>query len=137
MRIQLDDLAYPPTRSHADDAGLDLYSRQTLTIPAGGSAVFDTGVHIALPHGWYGKIESRSGLNIKHGIVSCGGVIDSNYRGSIVVKLYNLSKDNYVVEGGDRIAQLVIMPCLIQTIEIVDELEETDRGNAGFGSSGR
>lgn len=137
MKIKLDEMAYRPTRAHPTDAGLDLYSRQTVMIPAGWSAVFDTGVHIQFEPGTYGKIESRSGLNVKFGIVSCGGVIDESYTGSITVKLYNLSTSDYVVEGGDRIAQLVIMPYLSPEIEIVDELDETDRGSGGFGSTGR
>lgn len=132
--------AYEPVRAHEDDAGLDLRSRDAVAIPARGGAVIDTGVHIQLPSGYYGKIESKSGLNVKHGIVACGGVIDESYRGSIVVKLYNLTDKDYLVFPGDKVAQLVIMPYIAPPIEYVEslsELGETERGANGFGSTGR
>lgn len=152
MKIMLDEGAKCPTRAHEDDAGLDLYARETITIhPYGDSeydvitrrirklpnhASFDTGVHIEIPRGWYGKIESKSGLNVKHNIVSCGGVVDSGYTGSIVVKLYNIGTEPYTFHKGEKIAQIIIQPYLATELEVVDELSETDRGNAGFGSSG-
>jgi dUTP pyrophosphatase len=126
-----------PERAHPEDAGLDLRAREDATIYPHGSAVFDNGVHLGITPTWYGKIESRSGLNIKHGIVSCGGVIDSGYTGSIAVKLYNLGERVYRVRRGDKIAQLVLMPCGAPALEQVDELEVTDRGDGGFGSTGR
>ena len=137
MKIMLEPTAFMPKRAHDTDAGLDLRSRWHTLIPAHGSAEFDTGVHIELPHGWYGKIESKSGLNVNHGIVSLGGTIDEPYRGSIVVKLYNMSDEDYVVNAGDKVAQLVIMQYLAPELEVVDELSETDRGSLGFGSSGK
>ena len=152
MNIVLEEGAYLPERAHDTDAGLDLRARETKTIyptPAkmtatyrtseqpDNSATFDTGVHIELPHGWYGKIESKSGLNVNHGIVSCGGVIDEGYVGSIAVKLYNLSGEPYTVQAGDKIAQLVIMPYIAPELEVVNELESTSRGTNGFGSTGR
>lgn len=139
MRIKLDEGAFTPTRAHPTDAGMDLYAREEKVIPARGSAVFDTGVHIELPRGTVGMLKSKSGLNVKYGIVS-EGVIDVGYTGSIVAKLYNLSDEDYVVHKGDKITQLVIMLYIAPDksgIEIVDELEATDRGNNGFGSSGR
>lgn len=136
MKIMLEPTAFMPRRAYPTDAGLDLRSRWHTLIPAHGSAEFDTGVHIELPHGWYGKIESKSGLNVKYGVVSLGGTIDESYRGSIVVKLYNMSDEDYVVNAGDKVAQLVIMQYLAPELEVVDELSETDRGNNGFGSSG-
>lgn len=158
LAVSLDDGAIAPTRAHDTDAGLDLYSRSTVIIPPFGthsiewdenevckaihrkpnSASFDTGVHITLPPGHFGKIESKSGLNMKHSIVSCGGVIDEGYTGSIVVKLYNLGTEPYTVNAGDKIAQLVIMPCIYPDVEIVDEIEQgTERGDNGFGSTGK
>ena len=137
MKIMLEPTAFMPVRAHATDAGLDLRSQWHTLIPAHGSAVFDTGVHIELPHGWYGKIESKSGLNVMHDIVSCGGVIDEEYIGSIVVKLYNFSDKDYVVNAGDKVAQMVIMPYIAPELEVVDKLGETDRGSRGFGSSGK
>ena len=136
MRIVLDKGAYMPTRAHCADAGLDLYSREDCIVYAGSSAVFDTGVHIELPPYSVGFIKSKSGLNTKHGIVS-EGVIDEGYTGSIVVKLYNHSGKDYAVKKGDKITQLVILPIIKPELELVDSLEETDRGNNGFGSSGR
>jgi len=137
LRIKLDPGAFLPERAHDTDAGLDLRSMWLQTIPARGSAAFDTGLHVEIPVGYYGKIESRSGLNVKHGIVSCGGVIDVGYTGSIVVKLYNLTDEPYLVEPGDKIVQLVITPCETPKLVIVSELSETERGTSGFGSSGR
>ena len=140
MKIKLDAGAYMPERAHETDAGLDLRAREGKMIWSGGCAVFDTGVHIALPHFMYGKIESKSGLNVNHDIVSCGGVIDEGYTGSIKVKLYNLGKTSYRVHAGDKIAQLVIMPYCAPKLELVyflDELGQSDRGENGFGSTGR
>ena len=126
-----------PTRSNPDDAGLDLYAVYGATIHPGESASFDTGVCLQLPKNTFGKIESRSGLNVKHGVVCCGGVIDAGYTGSIVVKLYNLSDTPYRINAGDRIAQLIIQPYVIVGLEETDELAKSDRGAAGFGSSGK
>lgn len=137
MKILLDKGAHVPIRAHKTDAGMDLYAMDTKTLKMLDSACFDTGVHIQLPPNTYGKIESKSGLNVKHGIVSCGGVIDEGYIGSIVVKLYNFGHEDYEVHIGDKIAQLVIMPCLYESVEVVDKLEDTNRGNNGFGSTGR
>lgn len=151
MKIKLDDGAIMPTRAHETDAGLDLYSREDKIIPRQKivpdqgcfffsnecSETFDTGVHIEIPHGYYGKIESKSGLNVKASVVCCGGVIDEGYTGSIVVKLYNFGSSAYRVFSGDKIAQLIIQPYSAPKLELVDELGKTDRGDNGFGSTGR
>ena len=137
IKILLDEDAKMPTRAHSTDAGLDLYAREDKLIkPFCGSATFDTGVHIGFEPGTYGKIESKSGLNCKNGVVSCGGVIDESYTGSIVVKLYNLSQEEYYVHKGDKIAQLVIMAYHAPEMVEVDHLDDTDRGCSGFGSTG-
>ena len=136
MRIKLDEGAKMPTRAHSTDAGIDLYARETQIIPARESAIFNTGVHIELPPNTVGMLKSKSGLNVKHGITS-EGVIDVGYTGSIVAKLYNNSGYDYKVNAGDKITQLVILPILTPELEEVDELEETDRGTNGFGSTGR
>jgi dUTP pyrophosphatase len=136
MKIMLDEGAKMPTRAHSTDAGLDLYSRDTVIVFAGKSEVFDTGVHIELPKGTVGYIKSKSGLCMKHDIVTTG-TIDEGYNGSIRVKLFNLGDAHYVVNKGDKIAQLVIHPILKPDLELVDKLEETERGANGFGSSGR
>ena len=136
MRVKLDAGAVMPFRAYGNSAGLDLFSRDTITVPAKGSAKFDTGVHIELPKNTAGFLKSKSGLNIYHGITN-EGVIDEDYTGSIVVHLCNNSDKDYTVHKGDKISQLVILPVIIPEIELVDELKEKGRGNRGFGSSGR
>lgn len=136
MRIKLDAGAKMPTRAHEDDAGLDLYARDTQIVPARESAIFDTGVHVELPRGTAGFLKSKSGLNVKHGITG-EGVIDVGYTGSIVVKLYNNSGIDYKIEAGDKISQLVILPVICPALKVVDELSDTERGNGGFGSTGK
>ena len=137
MKVKLLPGSLMPTRAHPTDAGLDLYSRENGHIPPHDSLTFDTGVCVELPHGCYGKIESKSGLNVKHGVVCCGGVIDEPYRGSIAVKLYNMTAYPYDVKAGDKIAQLVIMHYVVPEMIEVEELSDSDRGTDGFGSTGR
>lgn len=136
IKIKLDEGAKMPTRAHSTDAGADLYAKETQIIPARESAKFDTGVHIEIPVGYVGMLKSKSGLNVNHGITS-EGVIDAGYTGSIVAKLYNNSGYDYKVNAGDKITQLVIMPILTPDLEEVNTLEDTERGNGGFGSTGR
>lgn len=136
MKIKLDRGAFVPVRAHATDAGADLLSPIDTTVPARGSRVIDTGVHIQLPHGYVGMLKSKSGLNVKHGITSeC--VIDEGYTGAIKVKLYNHSYVNYSIERGDKITQLVILPCEYVDFDIVNDLEDSERGGDGFGSTGK
>lgn len=136
MKIKLDPMAWIPERAHDTDAGLDLKSPLNITVPARGSATIDTGVHVQLPTGTAGMLKSKSGLNVKYGITS-EGVIDEGYTGSIVVKLYNHTLDDYHVNIGDKISQLVVVPVLTPGLEFVDELDGGERGENGFGSSGR
>lgn len=136
MKIKLDPGAIMPTRAHDTDAGLDLYAMEPKRISARGSAVFDTGVHIELEPNTAGFIKSKSGLNVKHNLAS-EGVVDVGYTGSICVKLYNHGDKPYQVERGDKISQLVVVKIETPELELVDDLEETDRGNNGFGSTGR
>lgn len=137
MKIVLEPWAIMPTRAHEFDAGLDLYSAyDDVCIFPRESELFDTGVHIQLPKNTVGFLKSKSGLNVKYGITS-EGVIDAGYTGSIVVKLYNHSDKPYRVRKGDKISQLVILPCLLPELDVVDSLEDTERGTGGFGSTGR
>ena len=136
MKIKLDPGAFCPTRAHETDAGLDLYATEDKVVPPYGSAIFDTGVHVQLPPFTAGFLKSKSGMNVKHGITS-EGVIDVGYTGSICVKLYNHGSKPYTVQRGDKISQLVVMYIALPTIKIVDELDEADRGNSGFGSTGK
>lgn len=136
LSVVLDEGAIMPTRAHEDDAGLDLYSQENQIVSAKEAGYFDTGVHIEIPKGFVGMLKSKSGLNVKFGIVS-EGVIDAGYTGSIVVKLYNHSGYDYRVKRGDKISQLVILPIITPELEEVKELEQTSRGSGGFGSTGR
>ena len=139
MRIALDSGAFKPTKAHEADGGYDLYAPADATVYNVRGTSIDTGVHVEIPKGYVGLIKSRSGLNIRQNII-CEGVIDSGYTGSIVVKLRlmtDLQHEWVRIHRGDRIAQLVIVPCFNEELEVVDELEDTDRGNNGFGSSGR
>ena len=136
IKVMLDPGAYAPERAHKADAGLDLRSPIKTRLYAGEAVVIDTGVHVQIPTGYVGMLKSKSGLNVNHDIVG-EGVIDSGYTGSIRVKLYNHGTESYMIEVGDKISQLVIMPIETPEIELVCSLEETDRGCCGFGSSGR
>lgn len=136
MRIKLDVGAFAPERAHRQDAGLDIKSPFDATVEAGGSVVIETGVHVEVPFGYVGMLKSKSGLNVRHGITS-EGVIDSGYTGSIRVKLYNHSDRDYTVHKGDKITQLIILPVMLDSIEIVDEIRGYERGDNGFGSTGR
>ena len=135
MKIKLDPGAYKPTRGHIDDAGLDLYSTASLWLHPGKHEVIDTGVHVQIPPGYVGLITSKSGLMAK-GITS-RGTIDCGFTGSIKAVLYNHGDEGYLINAGDKITQLVILPCLTPPLEIVDDLDDTDRGSDGFGSTGR
>lgn len=135
MRIQLDTGAKMPTRGHATDAGLDLYSMEDGYVFAGEHAIFNTGVHVEIPAGYVGLITSKSGLMAK-GITS-RGTIDSGYTGSIKAVLFNHGDKGYLVRKGDKITQLVLLPIITPELEVVEHLEETERANGGFGSTGR
>ncbi len=140
MKIALDHNAILPTRAHPYDAGLDLYAPRDMapeTIsPWGCSVTIDTGVHMAIPQHFCGLVKSRSGLMTNHKILT-DGTVDSDYTGSIRVTLFNHGEKSYTVKPGDKIAQLVIVPCCLPPLEVVDYLEHTARGDHGFGSTGR
>lgn len=136
MKVILDEGALMPTRAHEADAGMDLYTRYDEIVPARGYAIFDTGVHVDIPKGYVGFLKSKSGLNVKHHLTS-DGVIDAGYTGSIVVKLYNHSDMSYHFKAGEKITQLVILPCYLDILEEVSSFEETARGDNGFGSTGK
>lgn len=136
MRIVLDKGAMMPTRGHAADAGLDLRTPVKRVAYPHSSICIDTGVHVEIPEGYCGLLKSKSGLNTKF-MIQTEGVIDAGYTGSIVVPVYNHSDEPYIFGAGDKITQLVIVPILIPELELVDSLEETDRGDNGFGSTGK
>lgn len=134
MKIKLDPQAIMPTRAYPDDAGLDLYSPIDCWVYSGGLRIIDLGVHLEIPTGHVGLLTSKSGL-MQLGITT-RGTIDAGYRGSIKAVIYNDGKESYKVERGQKVTQLVIVPCITPEIEVVEELEETDRGDNGFGSTG-
>jgi dUTP pyrophosphatase len=130
---------HEPSYAKAGDAGADLRSTQKLTIAAGERALVGTGVSIALPEGYVGLVHPRSGLALRHGItvLNTPGTIDAGYRGEIMVTLFNSSKENFEVAVGDRIAQLLIQRVERASFIAVERLPESDRGGAGFGSTGK
>ena len=134
--VKLDAGAYMPVKAHEEDAGYDLFAPAYNLVPRKGACVIDTGVHIAIPQGFAGVLMSKSGLNVKHGLTS-EGLIDSGYTGAIKVKLYNNSDTSYEVRPGDKISQIVFLPIASPELNKVDKLPETDRGDGGFGSTGR
>lgn len=136
MEIMLDNGAYTPSRGHGTDAGLDLRTPKAVTVPAYGSVTVDTGVHVALPQGCAGLLVSKSGLNVGHDITSTG-LIDEGYTGSIVVKLHNNGGGDYQLAPGDKITQLVVIPVIRESLEQVSAFNATERGDNGFGSTGR
>lgn len=140
FHVFLEEDAKLPVKAHATDAGFDLFSRHDAIIKAKSFELFDTGVHINITDGYVGFLKSKSGLNVNHNIVS-DGVIDAGYIGSIIVKLYNHGTEDYKVNKGDKISQIVFLPIPNITLDelIIDSLFEfkTDRGNNGFGSSGK
>lgn len=135
LKIVLDENAIMPSRAHEWDAGYDLYSREDATVWQDAGGKFDTGVHIQIPAGYTGFIKSKSGLHAKCGI-QAEGVIDAGYTGSINVLLRNHGPKAVEIKKGQKIAQLVILPIITPELEVVDRLEETERGEGGFGSTG-
>lgn len=137
MKVRLSEGAYMPERAHAVDAGADIRTPISFCIQAGSEAVIDTLVAMEIPEGYFGKLESKSGLHVKHGIVCPGGIIDSGFTGTIVVRLENHSTEDYTFDVGDKICQIIIQPCYLCSFEEVDQLEDTERGASGFGSTGK
>lgn len=120
------------------DTGYDLHSVEPAIIEPGGSEVVPVGLTLAdISPGYWFKIEARSGLGFKHGIIPFGGIIDNQYRGDLAVKLFNHGKQPVYLEKGDRIAQIVVYPLIQPSVSWAKEVSETERGQQGFGSSGR
>ena len=135
MKVTLDEGAILPTRAHNLDAGYDLYSREDAIIYGGDCWTFDTGVHMAICPGWVGDVKSKSSM-LQNGIIT-DGTVDAGYTGSIRVKLFNLSRCAMSIVKGQKIAQIVIKKIATPELEVVDRLEVTERGDGGFGSTGR
>ena len=127
-----------PTYQTKDAAGCDLINiGDAIKLYPLDRAVINTGVRIQLPEGYEAQVRGRSGLNRDYGIVVPTGTIDADYRGEIRVVVYNLSREPYIIEEGERIAQLVISPCIQADWQQVEHLDKTDRGEGGFGSTGK
>lgn len=143
MRIKkLSDRAHIPTRADEGAAGYDLYAvvdGETAIIQPGQTLLLGSGYAFEIPAGFFGGVFPRSGLSTKHGIrlANCVAVIDSSYRGEVKIPLFNDSDQPYTVSDGDRVAQLILIPCLSENMEETDELSSTDRGEGGFGHSGK
>ena len=126
-----------PTRAYSS-AGYDLYCLEDEEIESLDSSLINTGVAVAIPAGHVGIVKSKSGLSVKAQLEVGAGVIDSDYRGELMVHIYNHHwRDNYEFKAGDKIAQLLIVPIFTPELDLVDDLDETDRAEKGFGSSGK
>ena len=136
LKVMLSENAIMPTRAHSKDGGLDLYSPIRQVIRANDREGIDTGVHVAIPEGYVGLITSKSGLMANEGI-TCRGTIDSGYNGRVRAVLFNHTGKDYIVEKGQKITQLVIVPIITPELELVDSLDDTERGEGGFGSTGK
>ena len=144
MRVRLDKVienggerpVKPPVRAHEHDAGLDLHAMHGGVVKAQQSATFHTGVHVELPPGTTGVLLPKSGLMTKHDIITFG-VLDEGYRGEILVHMFNFGRTDYNVNAGDKISQMLILPVLYEPVEVVEELNQGERGDAGFGSTGK
>ena len=136
LKVKLDEGAYPISYANDEAAGIDIRTPKTICVWPNSWVSVDTGVHVEIPKGYCGLLVSKSGLNINHGIQTTG-LIDSDYRGSIRVGLYNFSSENYTFAQGDKITQMVIMPYAKCDINVTESLSDTERGNNGFGSTGK
>jgi dUTP diphosphatase len=134
-----------PVRASEGAAGFDLFAAQRTIIPGSqardgrvdiGRALVPTGLAFSLPTGYVGRISSRSGLSVKQNIETGAGWIDADYRGEVKIELKNFSSRDFVVEEGDRIAQLIILPIAMPELELTDSLPSSERGTGGFGSTG-
>jgi dUTP pyrophosphatase len=126
-----------PARGSAYAAGLDLCAVERVVIEPGGRAAVRTGLAVAIPRGFYGRVAPRSGLAVRHGLDVLAGVIDSDYRGEILCALVNLGREPFLVEPGARVAQLIVEAVATPEPAWAEDLEETERGAAGFGSTGQ
>ena len=127
-----------PTRAHDTDAGFDLYANATVTVASGKNVLVPTGIALSIPAGYVGLVHPRSGLAAKHMItvLNAPGTVDEGYTGEVLVNIINHGRKPYVVHEGERIAQLLVQRVEHPIIQVVDELQPTQRGIAGHGSTG-
>lgn len=133
---KLSDKARAPQRASDCAAGYDIFSACNTIVPAKGKTIVATDISLAIPYGCYGRVAPRSGLAVKHFIDVGAGVIDSDYRGPLGVVLFNFSEVDFAIREGDRIAQLVIERIAMPEVVEVEDLDNTERGGNGFGSTG-
>lgn len=134
---KLKSAAKLPTYAHPGDAGMDLYAAEATTIPAHGRGTAPTGLAFAIPDGYAGLVWDKSGLAVKVGITTIAGVIDSSYRGELLVAVYNTTDTDYAFAVGDKVAQLLVQPIVLGEIVETNNLDDTSRGVGGFGSTGK
>lgn len=142
LKLQkLDENVTVPCYQTEGAAGMDLcaFLQEPITLKSLERKLIPTGLKMELPHGYEAQIRPRSGMSIKHGItlINCVGTIDEDYRGELCVPVVNLSTESFTINNGDRIAQMIISPVTKANIEVVTELSDTQRGEGGFGSTGR
>lgn len=139
MKIVLLDKKCEPFKAHPQDAGFDLKARisETIYMHPNMRVTIPTGICIAVPKGYVGDIRPRSGIVKDRGLVAQYGTVDSGYTGEVKVTIINLSTKHQTIEPYERIAQLVVLPIATFELEYVDKLDETERGNNGFGSTGK
>lgn len=126
-----------PAYATKGDAGMDIFVAENLTIEPGQSVGIKSGLAFEVPEGYVGLLWDKSGLSIKHGIKILGGVLDSGYRGEVIVGVINLGKEPYTFEKGHKLTQLLIQPVVSAEIEEAETLSESERGHGGLGSTGK
>ena len=136
IKVKLDEGAIMPTRAHDTDAGIDLHTPVRVVVRPRSSEFVNTGVHIEIPEGYFGDLRSKSGL-MRWDKITTDGTVDSGYSGSVGVNLFNHSDALVIFRPGEKIAQLVVVPCRLDPVELADEIASGDRGENGFGSTGR
>jgi dUTP pyrophosphatase len=134
---KLDPEAKLPSYAHDWDAGMDLYSNETVVIPAGEVRKIKSGISIEIPEGYVGLCWDKSGLSMNNSIKSLGGVIDAGYRGEITFGMINLGKESYTFEKGHKVVQMLVQKVEHMDIKEVNDLSDTSRGVGGFGSTGK
>lgn len=135
MRFQIDEGGILPTRAHDDDAGIDLYTPERLVIHPRAKRHVDLKVRVEIPQGYVGLLTSKSGL-MRWSSLKTTGTIDSGYSGTIGVTIFNHSDELVIINKGEKVTQLVVMPCIVDPVEVVKEIASGERGENGFGSTG-
>lgn len=135
IKLKKDSIVFIPERAHSTDAGLDIKSPVRVNIKPYSAEMIDTNISVEIPHGYFGAIRNRSSM-FACGIIT-DGTIDEGYTGTVKIVLRNLTQFDMHIEIGDKIAQLVIIPCSYEDVTVVDSLKTSERGIGGFGSTGR